>query len=50
MKNKSKTTSGKLSVKKPASAKESANTKKGINKKPQATNPKNAGQKKIQAY
>ena len=46
MKNKSKTSSGKLAAKKPASAKESANTKKGINKKPQATNPKNAGQKK----
>ena len=46
MKNKSKTTSGKLATKKPASAKERENTKKNINKKPQATNPKNAGQKK----
>ena len=46
MKNKSKTTSGKLAAKKPASAKERENTKKNINKKPQATNPKNAGQKK----
>ena len=43
MKNKSKT---KLAAKKPASAKERENTKKNINKKPQATNPKNAGQKK----